>query len=256
MSAHHEERMRALLQEGSHDKVISFYDSCISQLGNRLSILDLGAGSGLVARSLAEKAYTNTLVAYDRTLDCMRQMTEHPKISKEVGEDVDHLPFADGRFDVVVCRYAFHHFEHKSAALKEIARVSRPNGLLLYSDPVLPEHSKTVLNPLYCVREDSFHGYLGYFDTIELLEKHGFQIVLSRPYKIRYSDFEKYLNGVDDGFSNRPPEGFGEALKAKLRRAWNTLDQKTRTELGMDTTDLSSGFAYHVVDLAATRQSE
>jgi 2-polyprenyl-3-methyl-5-hydroxy-6-metoxy-1,4-benzoquinol methylase len=26
--------------------------------------------------------------------------------------DADELPFADGEFDVAVCRFAFHHFEH------------------------------------------------------------------------------------------------------------------------------------------------
>lgn len=256
MATHHEEVMRALLDDGSHDKVISFYDSCINHLGNALSILDLGAGSGSVAHSLSAKAYTKVLVAYDRTLECMRQITESPKITKMAGEDVRHLPFSDGQFDVVVCRYAFHHFEHKRAALKEIARVTGPSGLFLYSDPVLPEHSKMVLNPLYCVREDNFHGYLNYFETLDLLEESGFHIVLSRPYKVRYSDFDKYLKGVDDGFSRAAPEGFGDCLKEKLRRAWSTLDHETKTELGVDATDLSSGFAYHVVDLAAARLPE
>ena len=43
----------------------------------------------------------------------------------DVLSSADHLPFADGSFDVVVSRIAPHHFPDISAALIEMTRVSR-----------------------------------------------------------------------------------------------------------------------------------
>jgi ubiquinone/menaquinone biosynthesis C-methylase UbiE len=42
----------------------------------------------------------------------------------------EHLPFASGAFDVVLCRVAIPYTENR-AALSEIARVTRPGGILL-----------------------------------------------------------------------------------------------------------------------------
>jgi SAM-dependent methyltransferase len=44
----------------------------------------------------------------------------------------EHLPFADGSFDVVTCRVAAHHFEDAAAALQEMARVT--GELVLVAD--------------------------------------------------------------------------------------------------------------------------
>jgi ubiquinone/menaquinone biosynthesis C-methylase UbiE len=54
--------------------------------------------------------------------------------------DADRLPFADGEFDVVVCRFAFHHFEEPGRVLREMARVCRPEGKVAVEDLVSSEH--------------------------------------------------------------------------------------------------------------------
>lgn len=48
--------------------------------------------------------------------------------------EIDALPEPDGRYDVVSCRAAFHHFAHPARALAEMARVARPGGTLLIAD--------------------------------------------------------------------------------------------------------------------------
>src|SRR5262245_1001469 len=40
----------------------------------------------------------------------------------------EELPFADGQLDYVVCSFAFHHFEDKSATLGEASRVLSAAG--------------------------------------------------------------------------------------------------------------------------------
>jgi SAM-dependent methyltransferase len=57
-----------------------------------------------------------------------------PGMQPDVVAPADHLPFADGSFDVVTCRIAAHHFPDIAAAVKEMARVSKP--LLVIEDNV------------------------------------------------------------------------------------------------------------------------
>jgi ubiquinone/menaquinone biosynthesis C-methylase UbiE len=48
--------------------------------------------------------------------------------------DVYALPFADGAFDIVSCRYTFHHLEAPAKALAEMMRVCRPGGRIVVCD--------------------------------------------------------------------------------------------------------------------------
>jgi SAM-dependent methyltransferase len=55
-----------------------------------------------------------------------------PRTARAPISTSEHLPFADGSFDVVVTRIAAHHFEDIGAAVAEMARVS--NRLLVIED--------------------------------------------------------------------------------------------------------------------------
>jgi len=55
-----------------------------------------------------------------------------PGMQADVVTRAEHLPFADGSFDVVVTRIAPHHFENIGAAVGEMARVS--NGVVVIED--------------------------------------------------------------------------------------------------------------------------
>jgi ubiquinone/menaquinone biosynthesis C-methylase UbiE len=245
---HHEQLSRQHAQTGFHDSVINFYDKFIRELNKKVAILDLGAGSGLVAKSLSEKEYTKSVIAYDRNLECMRELVEHPKIIKSIDGSVYNLPFKNDTFDVIICRFAFHHFENKPKVIDEIIRTLKSNSLFLYSDPVLPDYCKNIVNPLYYIREDNFYGYLGYFETIEMFNRPEFSNFICRPYKYIYESFQQYLEGVDFGFSSEPPIGFSECLKAKLERGWGNLDKITRKEMGIE--DSSKRITYQLLDIA------
>ena len=51
-----------------------------------------------------------------------------------VNGDAEHLPFADGSFDVVTCSNSFHHYPHQAHAIREMVRVLRPGGWLMLID--------------------------------------------------------------------------------------------------------------------------
>lgn len=253
---HHERRMKELRSSGFHKAVIDFYTQRVNEQGSELSVLDLGAGSGLVSLSLASLESVHSIVAFDKDLLSMRKLQESDKIKKSVDGSHADLQFDGGQFDVVVCRYAFHHFDRKEQCLREIHRVLKPSGLFLYSDAVLPEHSRTVLNPLYAIREDHFHCYLGYFQTIEMLENGGFAPILIRPYTYRYQTFDKYLEGVDADFEsqNGNLRSFAHILKGKIRRAWQMLDDTVKREMMIRCDKESMSFGYYMIDVAAKRE--
>jgi ubiquinone/menaquinone biosynthesis C-methylase UbiE len=76
------------------------------------TVLDVATGGGHVARRLREAGCT--VVTCDPA----------PGMKADVLCHAEHLPFADGSFDVVTCRVAAHHFEDVAAALREMARVT------------------------------------------------------------------------------------------------------------------------------------
>jgi SAM-dependent methyltransferase len=53
--------------------------------------------------------------------------------------DAGALHFADGLFDVVSCRAAFHHFDDPGHVLAEMIRVAAPGGRLLVADMLTSE---------------------------------------------------------------------------------------------------------------------
>ncbi len=85
-----------------------------------VKILDVATGGGHVARRLREQG------AEVVTLD------PSPGMGADVVAPAEHIPFADGSFDVVVSRIAAHHFDDLGTAMGEMVRVS--NRVLVIED--------------------------------------------------------------------------------------------------------------------------
>lgn len=99
-------------------------------------ILDVATGTGDLAIAAA-KAMKTQIVG----VDIAEQMLEvgRKKIKAQQLDDVialrsgdsEHLPFADGSFDVVMCAYGVRNFEHLEKGLRDMQRVLRPGGKLV-----------------------------------------------------------------------------------------------------------------------------
>ena len=88
-------------------------------------VVDLGAGTGKLTRSLA--ALGHHVVAVEplgEMLDRLRATV--PGVTAVMGS-AESMPLPDGAADVVACAQAFHWFDQEPA-LAEIARVLRPGG--------------------------------------------------------------------------------------------------------------------------------
>src|SRR5260370_31080530 len=61
-------------------------------------------------------------------------------VSFQLADVEARLPFSDGEFDVVVCRFAIHHFEHPRIVTAEMSRLCRVGGTVAVEDLIASEH--------------------------------------------------------------------------------------------------------------------
>jgi SAM-dependent methyltransferase len=90
-------------------------------------VLDLGAGTGKLTRSLVSAGHR--VVAVDRSPEMLAQLSQSvPGTTVHVGR-AEEIPLEDASVDVVTVAQAFHWFDYERA-VPEIARVLRPGGTL------------------------------------------------------------------------------------------------------------------------------
>lgn len=95
-------------------------------------VLEIGAGSGRFNQNyfdLREK------VALYVGVDPDKSVLRNPYLGEAYQCTADSLPFPDDSFDVAFHYYVAEHFEEPTACHREIARVLKPGGLLLFQTP-------------------------------------------------------------------------------------------------------------------------
>ena len=109
-------------------------------------VLDIGCGTGFltlgVAKAVGKKG---KVVGIDISEEMMKKAKENlskagvPNIKLRVG-DAENIPLDDGSVDVVVGNMVLHHCPNPKSAVKEIARVLKPNGRIVLAD--MEEHKE------------------------------------------------------------------------------------------------------------------
>lgn len=120
----------------------SFATLCVGTVDRLLSdatgdrLLDVGSGTGELAARAASAG--RTVVAVDSDPD-MVALTEVAAPGHALCAALPHLPFDDGSFDAVTTNFVVNHVPDPRAAVRELARVTRPGGrVALTSWPAAP----------------------------------------------------------------------------------------------------------------------
>lgn len=105
-----------------------------------MRILDLGTGTGYLAFPFAERYKQTEIVGLDivkNTLEKNRGKAELKGLSNLDFVDYEgmNFPFEDNSFDMVITRYALHHFPDIKNTFREINRVLKKDGVFFVSDP-------------------------------------------------------------------------------------------------------------------------
>jgi SAM-dependent methyltransferase len=130
-------------------------------------ILNAGAGQGSFSARLNERGFEVTSV--DASAAAV-QVLERRGVGKALQADVTDLPFADQSFDAAVLGEVLEHVQDDVAALREVARTLRPEGVLALSVPGNPDR----FGP-----SDRWAGHLRRYSRAQLLsacEAGGFRV--------------------------------------------------------------------------------
>jgi ubiquinone/menaquinone biosynthesis C-methylase UbiE len=104
------------------------------QLVKGKAVLDAGCGVGWGTTLLAG-AGAASVVGLDIDASALVDASSRTDDASFVRGDLMKLPFADGRFDVIVCFEAIEHVPDPFAALDELRRVLADDGVLTISSP-------------------------------------------------------------------------------------------------------------------------
>ena len=136
-------------------------------------ILDIGTGTGYLAFPLAER-YTDASVCGIDIAETIvmknNTIVKEKCISNLTFEVFDGLkyPFPDESFDLIVTRYAFHHFPNAADAIRQMNRILVKGGRVLISDPIRNEKDENrVIDMFMKVKKD---GHIQFYSSNELDE--------------------------------------------------------------------------------------
>ncbi len=104
-----------------------------AEFGNRsdLTILDLGCGTGAMSKILTR---WGTVISSDYS-DCALNFCRRRGNLHLCAADAARAPFQSSRFDLIIALDILEHLPDDAAALKEIARLLKPNGVLMATVP-------------------------------------------------------------------------------------------------------------------------
>jgi ubiquinone/menaquinone biosynthesis C-methylase UbiE len=94
-------------------------------------VLDLGGGTGRVAKFFAGKVSEITVV--DPSTGMIKECKKQGGVNC-VFSPAEEIPFAEAYFDKVIIIDAFHHFQNQEKSLLEIRRVLKENGRLIIEE--------------------------------------------------------------------------------------------------------------------------
>ncbi|MGC1189689.1 MAG: methyltransferase domain-containing protein, partial [Candidatus Binatus sp.] len=146
-------------------------------------VLEVATGPGHVAMAFAQVC--REVVGIDLTdaplaiAENMRAERGITNVSFQKGDVESRLPFKDHEFDVVVCRFAVHHFAEPRKVVAEMARVCRADGLVAIEDLIASEQPERAAyyNEFERLRDTSHTSALAMSELIRMMGDAGLEIV-------------------------------------------------------------------------------
>ena len=127
----------------------------VNQVLNRtdLRVLDVGCGTGYTTTGVLTRKDVSEVVALDMNSVQLKRAArnlaaEKARTSISKG-DADNLPFVNGCFDMAVSVGAVEYFPKPEKVLVELARVTKPGGVVVVGGPESVWFSKIALNRVF-----------------------------------------------------------------------------------------------------------
>lgn len=167
------------------------------------TLLDLGTGSGYVSLEVAKRYQDVRVIGLDiveKTLKANRERADEQHLNNIsfVSYDGMNFPFEDGLFDVIVTRYALHHFPNIEHTFRELARVMKKGGRLIIADPTPNDNDTSRFVDAYMKMKPD--GHIKYYTKEEfrlLGEKAGFSLIDAFQTEITFPRLKDTANGYE-----------------------------------------------------------
>ena len=202
----------------------------LAQPGPSDTALDVACGPGLLVCAMAGR------VRHARGIDLTPAMLEQARrtqqeqgvenVSWDQG-DVTAMPYGDGAFDIVTCRFAVHHFPDPLAVLREMRRVCGGGGRIVVADSAPARAKADAFNAMERMRDPSHTRALAVEEMTELFVQAG----LPEPQVERTRlalELEEFLS------RSYPQDGDEALIRAMFEGALteDTMDLEPRREAG------------------------
>lgn len=154
-------RLKNLVSE-----IVSMLDK--DELSDKLSVLDVGAGTGNLSLKFIELGcYVTASDVSRKSLELLKSISNNKNKIDLVCIDGKDLPFDDNKFDIVCTYSVLHHIPDYLHAIREMVRVAKP-GALIYIDH---EASESKWNPNRFLKEYNLITKQSFFEHIWKLIK-------------------------------------------------------------------------------------
>ena len=162
------------------------------KISEGMRILDLGTGSGYLSFPIAK----NNPGCYVIGLDIVNAALEANR-ARAVAEGITNLsfisydgidfPFEDDSFDLIVTRYALHHFPDIEHSIGEVSRVLKKGGLFFISDPCPNEcDTERFVDDYMQLKKDGHIKFYTKDEWVDICDKYGMYMMDSFESTIRF----------------------------------------------------------------------
>ncbi|HEY1505537.1 MAG TPA: methyltransferase domain-containing protein [Stellaceae bacterium] len=211
------------------------------------TMIDLACGPGTVVTAFAP--HVRRAVGVDATeamLDEARRIAREKRLDNVEwrAAGVYALPFPDRSFDIVTCRFAFHHLQEPPRAFAEMVRVCRDGGRIVLCDGVAPAapEKAAAFNATERFRDPSTAAFLPLSALRDLFAQADLPQPVIEPFQVTYA--------IDELVATSFPVDNDHAT---LKRMIEDLVARDALEVG--TKPGGTHFIFPVAVLSATKPS-
>lgn len=100
-------------------------------------VIDVACGPGFLTKEIAKRSKKIKVFGIDCSTSAIALAKNNCKKMKNVflkKGDIDRLDFPNEKFNLVICKDSLHHFNNPAIAIKEMARITKPKGVIYIQD--------------------------------------------------------------------------------------------------------------------------
>ena len=173
----------------AEEKSYAFLYRRIAKLVRAKEVLELATGPGVLAKRIAPVTKRMLATDYSEGMIAEAKKGACPNNLRFEVADALSLPYADASFDAVIIVNALHLLPEPERALREIARVLRPDGILIAPNFVKQRKSlrSRCWEALLSLAGVRFANQWTAAEYRDFLRKNGWELVLYKELRVRMS---------------------------------------------------------------------